>query len=247
MAQIFPYCLKCSSPLLEGTPAVSAHNISVSYPGGIKNALNHISFTIPSGSQVALLGPNGSGKSTLLKTLVGILPLSSGSIKIFGHPIGTCLHEVTYLPQRSEIDWLFPISLHNLVLTGSYIHLGWFKHPKQEHHQRAIEAMKLLGLESLANRQIGHLSVGQQQRALLARALVHNAALLLLDEPFNAVDTETQMIMRSTFKKLKLEGKTLLIATHDKDHLEQDYDDALFIQNGQLVDATIHINQKNKN
>ena len=241
MNATIPYCLKCSKLPLPGTPAILATNISVGYPGGIKNALDHASFSIPQESRVALLGPNGAGKSTLLKTLVGILPLSSGDIQIFGHDINTCLHQVTYLPQRSEIDWSFPISLINLVLTGCYIHLGWFKRPKKEHRQKAIEAMELLGLQDLAHRQIGHLSVGQQQRALLARSLLHNAQLILLDEPFNAVDVETQQIMRSTFDKLKNEGKTLLIATHDREHIEEDYDDALFIQNGKLI-KFIHIN-----
>lgn len=209
-----PYCLRCSKKPIAGTPAIDVKNVSVSYPGGIKNALDHINFTIKIGTRVALLGPNGAGKSTLLKVLSGLLPTSSGIIKIFGHPVGTCFHEVTYLPQRSDIDWNFPISLEKLVLTGCYIHLGWFLGPHKEHFERTKEALKLLGLDQLAHRQIGHLSVGQQQRALLARALVHNAELYLLDEPLNAVDIETQYIIRETFDQLKQAGKTLLLATH---------------------------------
>lgn len=234
-----PYCLRCSKKPIAGTPAVEAKNVSLSYPGGIKNALDHITFTIEIGTCVAILGPNGAGKSTLLKVLSGLLPPSSGFIRIFGHPVGTCFHEVTYLPQRSEIDWNFPISLEKLVLTGCYIHLGWFLSPKKEHFERTHEALKLLGLDPFAQRQIGHLSVGQQQRALLARALVHNAELYLLDEPFNAVDIETQYIISDTFDKLKREGKTLLLATHEKEHSPQVYDNALFIQNGKLIDKSI--------
>lgn len=235
-----PYCLNCSKKPISGTPAVSVKDASVSYPGGSKNALDHINFTIEIGTLVALLGPNGAGKSTLLKMLAGLLPMSSGSIKIFGHPVGTCFHEVTYLPQRSEIDWDFPISLQKLVLTGAYIHLGWFLRPKKEHYQKANEAIRLLGLEPLAKRQIGHLSVGQQQRALLARALVHGAELYLLDEPFNAVDLETQNIMRETFHKLKQSGKTLIVATHDKERIEENYDNAIYIHNGKLI-KMLHI------
>lgn len=236
-----PYCLRCSKKPVAGTPAISAKNVSVSYPGGVRNALNHIGFTVEIGSCVAILGPNGAGKSTLLKILAGLVTPSTGNITVFGHPVGTCFHEVTYLPQRSEIDWDFPISLEKLVLTGCYIHLGWFLRPKKEHYQKTMEAMKLLGIGHLAGRQIGHLSVGQQQRALLARALVHGAELYLLDEPFNAVDVETQLIIRETFDRLKQAGKTLLVATHDKEHIEADYDDAIYIRGGKLIKTT-HIN-----
>ncbi len=234
-----PYCLRCSKKPLPGTPAIEIKNVSANYPGGIRNAIDHITFTIETGTRVALLGPNGSGKSTLLKVLSGLLPPSSGIIKIFGHPVGKCFHEVNYLPQRSEIDWDFPISVEKLVLTGSYIHLGWFLRPKKEHFERVDGALQLLGLNNLAHRQIGQLSVGQQQRALLARALVHNAQLYLLDEPFNAVDIETQIIMRDTFDKLKHAGKTLLIATHEREHIATDYDDALFIENGKLIKQSL--------
>lgn len=240
-----PYCLRCSKKPLNGTPAISAKNVSASYPGGTHNALNHLNFTVEIGSRVAILGPNGAGKSTLLKILAGLVKPSTGTINIFGHPVGTCFHEVTYLPQRSEIDWDFPISLQKLVLTGSYIHLGWFLRPKKEHYQKTAEAMKLLGLEHLANRQIGHLSVGQQQRALLARALVHSAELYLLDEPLNAVDLETQFIIRETFDRLKQAKKTLVVATHDKEHIETDYDDAIFLQDGKLI-SSVHINHSTK-
>lgn len=241
-----PYCLRCSKKPLTGTPAVVAKNISLSYPGGVLNALDHISFSVDTGHRVAILGPNGAGKSTLLKILAGLITPSGGNVRIFGHPVGTCFHEVTYLPQRSEIDWEFPISLQRLVLTGCYIHLGWFLRPKKEHYQKTTEAMKLLGLEHLAERQIGQLSVGQQQRALLARALVHGAELYLLDEPLNAVDLETQSIIRETFDRLKQAGKTLLVATHDREHIETDYDDALFIQDGKLINI-VHLNHsKNK-
>lgn len=236
-----PYCLRCSKKPLPGTPAISVKDLSLSYPGGVRNALNHVGFTIEIGSRVAILGANGAGKSTLLKILAGLIPPSGGSVRIFGHPVGTCFHEVTYLPQRSEIDWDFPISLERLVLTGCYIHLGWFLRPRKADYQKTKEAMRLLGLEHLANRQIGQLSVGQQQRALLARALVHDAELYLLDEPLNAVDLETQSIIRETFDRLKQAGKTLVVATHDREHIETDYDEAIFIQDGKVVNI-VHIN-----
>lgn len=231
-----PYCLRCSKKPLVGTPAVWVNDLCVSYPGGVRNVLNHISFKVEIGSRVAILGANGAGKSTLLKVLAGLMAPSSGTVSVFGHPVGTCFHEVTYLPQRSEIDWSFPITLQKLILTGCYIHLGWFFRPKKLHYERTMEAMKLLGLEHLADRQIGQLSVGQQQRALLARALVHGAELYLLDEPFNAVDIETQSIMRDTFDRLKQAGKTLLVATHDREHIEEDYDAVIFIRDGKLFE-----------
>lgn len=229
-----PYCRHCSKRPSPYPNAIEVGNISVNYPGSAAIILKNISFTIKTGERIALLGSNGAGKSTLLKTLAGILHPLTGSIKVFNHSIKDCLHEITYLPQRSEMDWSFPISLFKLVLTGSYIRLGWFKHPPKEEKKRTFEALKLLGLEELGSRQIDHLSVGQQQRALIARALVHNPALFLLDEPYNAVDSQTEAILRKTFNNLNKEGKTLLIATHKQEHLQEDFDSILYINEGNI-------------
>lgn len=225
-----PYCPHCPETTPQEVLAVDAQNICAAYSRHGPLILDDVSLKVPQGKKVALLGPNGSGKSTLLKIFVDILKPRSGKISIFGHSVGDCHHQVSYLPQRSEIDWLFPISLFKLVLSGSYIHTGWLKKPTKIHHAQTLDALKLLGLEDFQDSLIGHLSVGQQQRALLARALVHNANLFILDEPFNAVDIHTQEIMRKTFNTLQKSGKTILLTTHDQSHLQEDFDIAFLLR-----------------
>jgi ABC-type Mn2+/Zn2+ transport system ATPase subunit len=186
----------------------------------------------------ALVGPNGAGKSTLLKSLVGILKPRSGSIRIYGMPAASCLHRVAYLPQRSEIDWRFPMTVRTMVTTGRYVHLGWLKRPTAEDRRLVEREISRLRLDELADRQIGQLSGGQQQRTILARALVQGADLLLLDEPMNAVDVETRTILAGVLDDLRDAGKTAVIATHDIGRLETDFDGALYLADGREVTAS---------
>lgn len=229
----FPYCTRCKAGKHPGVPAIEVENLTVGYSNN-PQVLNDISFSIPNGVRVALLGHNGAGKSTLLQSLVGLIPIASGDVKICGHPASSGKHLVTYLPQRSVIDWSFPITVFDLALTGSYIYLGWFKRPQKSHKISAINALELLNLLDRKDRLIGELSIGEQQRVLLARALVHSAEVFLLDEPLNAVDQETQAIMQKVFNQMKLEGKTLLMATHDHAHLKEHFDHTLTLKSGKI-------------
>lgn len=205
------------------------------YPGHLEPALEGIWLKVPSGALVALVGPNGAGKSTLLKTLAGLLKPARGQLWILGQERATCYHHVSYLPQRSEIDWNFPISLEELVLLGRYVHLGWFHSPKRKDRELCAWAIAELNLEGLQGRQIGALSGGQQQRALLARALAQDSRILLLDEPLNAVDAETVEIVLKVLDHQKRLGKTILMATHDVDRLETPFDGVLFLHQGRQV------------
>jgi manganese/zinc/iron transport system ATP- binding protein len=144
---------------------------------------------------------------------------------------------VAYLPQRTELDWRFPVNVHRLVLTGRYVHMGWLMRPAREDQRRVSLMLEQLGIEHLAERQIGELSGGQQQRALLARALAQDADLLLLDEPLNAVDAETRAVITHVLHELKRAGKTVLAATHDLGRLEADFDSALYLSEGREVPA----------
>ena len=114
---------------MPGEAAVSVADLTISMTGDDRLALNGVDLTVPIGSRIALVGPNGAGKSTLLKAIVGILRPRSGSINVYGMPVGTCLHRVAYLPQQGEIDWAFPMTVRTLVMTGRYVHLGWLKRP----------------------------------------------------------------------------------------------------------------------
>ncbi|MCC6579060.1 MAG: ATP-binding cassette domain-containing protein, partial [Phycisphaeraceae bacterium] len=183
-------------------------------------------------SAVACSSGTSRGGATLIKAIAGLLPVQSGDIRIFGRGVGQCHHRVCYLAQRSEIDWRFPMDVHRLVMTGRYVHLGWLRHPRKIDEQIVMHTLDQLGIADLARRQIGELSGGQQQRALLARALVQQADLLLFDEPLNAVDVDTRHVFQLVLDQLRLEGKTIVIATHDHGRLDEQYDQVEYLHEG---------------
>jgi manganese/zinc/iron transport system ATP- binding protein len=232
---MFSYSRRVHQDAVPGAPALEVRDLTAAYPGTRRLALKGVSLCVPVGARVALVGHNGAGKSTLLKAVAGLLPARSGSMAIHGNPPGACHHRVAYLPQRGEIDWRFPITLRKLVLTGRYVHLGWFKRPSRQDWHIADEVIDRLGLSALRERQISQLSGGQQQRALLARALAQEAELLLLDEPLNAVDTETRHLMIELLELLRHEQKTVMTATHDLGRLESDFDGALYLADGREI------------
>jgi len=181
---------------------------------------------------VALIGANGAGKSTLLKSIAGLLPILSGDLTVLGHAVGKCHHQVAYLPQHRAIDWDFPINVERFVLTGSYIHLGWFARPGSQQIRAAAVELQRLQLQSLAHHRINELSSGQQQRVLLARTLLHGAELLLLDEPLNTVDTENRTLIMEVLTGLKRMGKTIVTATHELDFGPGFFDAQFRVANG---------------
>ncbi len=236
----FPYqsCATCRDAVREIVPAIEIHELHVAYPDDPdRDALHGVRLRVPAGTHVAVVGPNGSGKSTLLKAIAGAIPPHRGTILVHGQPVAACLHRISYLAQRSEIDWRFPVDVTGLVKTGRYVHLGWFARPGRDDDRRVYAALDRLGIADLARRQIGQLSGGQQQRALLARALVQDADVFLLDEPLNAVDAETRERVGEVLTDLRRAGKTVLVATHDVGRLEVDYDAALFLSDGRAVPA----------
>jgi manganese/zinc/iron transport system ATP- binding protein len=231
----FPYSSGRHADPVIGAPSLLTEDIVVGYPGALTPALRGVNLEIRSGTCTALVGPNGSGKSTLLKAVAGLLPVVSGSIRVYGNCVGACHHRVAYLPQRGEIDWAFPISVERLVLTGRYVHLGWLRLPSTRDKDIASASIRRLGLSGLATQKIGNLSGGQQQRALLARALAQEADLLLLDEPFNAVDASTQDTIYDAMRNLRQQGKTLIVATHDLSRLTGAFDMAVYLKAGKLI------------
>lgn len=233
----FPYRRHKHRHDRHDAPALSVNDVTVRYVGSNRIALDHVSLDVSQAMRVALVGPNGAGKSTLLKSVAGLLPVASGTIHVFGEPARACHHHKAYLPQRGDVDWRFPITLERLVTTGRYGRLGWFRRPAEEDHQAVCQVLDRLQLGDLKDRQIGRLSGGQQQRALLARALVQNAQLLLLDEPLNAVDAETKEIVCRVITELKEQGKTVIAATHDLSRLASDFDQVVFLEQGQRVPA----------
>ena len=230
-----PYSRGRHAEPVDGAPALLTEALCVAYPGAQCPALRGVGVRILCGTCTALVGPNGSGKSTLLKAVAGLLPVASGRVRVHGNPVGACHHRVAYLPQRGEIDWGFPISVERLVLTGRYVHLGWLSWPGRRDREIASAALDRLGLSDLAGQQIGKLTAGQQQRALLARALAQEADLLLLDEPFNAVDARTQETIYEAMRSLRDQNKTLVVATHDLSRLAGAFDATVHLQGGEVI------------
>lgn len=197
-------------------------------------ALTNIDFSITCGHTVALMGPNGAGKSTLIKSLAGLMKPESGNILWNGRPLRETPGEIAYLPQRSDVDWSFPITVRGMVETGRYPALGLWK--KFALHDREIveKSLHVLGLEDLAERQISELSGGQQQRAFLARALAQEAHVLLLDEPFTGLDAPACESLGHLLDALAGEGR-LVIASHHDLHTASDIFDTVLLLNRDLI------------
>ena len=235
---ILSYCRHNHSHPDAKAPALEVRDLTAGYAGEERPALKGINLSVPMGASVALVGANGAGKSTLFKAVSGLLPLRCGTVRVFGHHLGECHQRVVYLPQRSEIDWQFPISVLELVLTGRYVYAGWFLRTGRNDERLALEALAQLDAADLAGRQISKLSGGQQQRVLIARALAQNADLLLLDEPLNAVDANTRHTIAQVLDAIKKQGKTVIMATHYFDSQDKRYDGAIYLKDGEQVTDT---------
>ncbi|MCS7173283.1 MAG: metal ABC transporter ATP-binding protein [Armatimonadetes bacterium] len=207
--------------------AIEVRNLTVSYRG--QPALRNVSFQIEPGLLVGLVGPNGAGKSTLLKALVGLAVPDTGSVRIFGQPAPQARRLVAYVPQRSEVDWDYPIVVEEVVLMGRFVHLGLIRRPRFEDRQLSRKALQQVGMEGFADRQIGQLSGGQQQRVFLARALAQEARVLLLDEPFVGVDAATEETIYALLRRLQQEGRTVVVATHDLSRAQTAFDRLLLL------------------
>lgn len=201
--------------------AVKADGLNINF--GKLSILWDLSFEIPKGVMIGLLGPNGAGKSTLLKAALNLVKPLSGKITLSGN--------IAYVPQRETVDWDFPITAEEVVLMGRYGKLGLFGRPKRADRIAAKQALEQVGMSEYAGRQISQLSGGQQQRLFIARALVQNADLFLLDEPFAGVDLATEKAIIDLLRKQKEIGKTILIVHHDLPSVEEYFDWALIINN----------------
>lgn len=199
-----------------------------------KPVLWDISIELPPGKLVGVIGPNGAGKSTLIKAVLDLVPAASGRVLVFGKPYRKNRHRVGYVPQRESVDWDFPVSAVDVVAMGLYGRIGWCLPVTKKYRRIALEALDRVGIADLANRQISHLSGGQQQRTFLARALVQNADLYLMDEPFAAVDAATERAIVEILQELRHAGKTMVIVHHDL-HTVPEYFDHVILLNMRVV------------
>ncbi len=239
VSKLFEYGKACNTPAIADTPSLQVEGVSYTYPNLQHPVLDNISITIHPTERVALVGPNGAGKSTLIKLIAGLEKLQTGSIEVYGNPADACKHRITLVPQRSEIDWRFPVTVRDVVMMGRYAHLGWVKRPKREDYEIVAYALERLEITNLADRQVGDLSGGQQQRVMLARAIAHDADLFLLDEPLNHVDIATQELIFHLLEEMCDEGRTAIVSTHDLGLLPQHFCRAIFLDHHVIADGEV--------
>jgi manganese/zinc/iron transport system ATP- binding protein len=214
------------------TTPLSIYDLTVAYHR--KPVIWDVEFDIPAGSLVGVVGPNGAGKSTLLKAAMDLIPRASGRVSVFGKTYRQNRQRVGYVPQREGVDWDFPVNALDVVTMGLYGKIGWCSPVRPSHRRAAMEALSRVGIAELAKRQISQLSGGQQQRTFLARALVQDADLYLMDEPFAAVDAATEKAVVEILREMKSEGKTSVVIHHDLQTVP-DYFDYVILLNMRVV------------
>ena len=210
--------------------AIEIKNLTVAYGENI--ALEDFNLDVEIGSLMALVGPNGAGKSTLIKTILKFLKQITGEIKI-------SKKSLAYVPQRNSVDWDFPTTLFDVVEMGCYGRVGLFKRVNKEEKVKVLKAIEQVGMLDFKDRQISELSGGQQQRTFIARALVQEADIYLMDEPFQGVDSTTEKSIVDILKKLKSEGKTLLVVHHDLQTVPTYFESVTFINKSVIASGKI--------
>jgi manganese/zinc/iron transport system ATP- binding protein len=205
-----------------GPRAIEVRDLTVAYR--YKPVLWDVDLDVPSGVLMAIVGPNGAGKTTLIKAILGLVKPAAGHTLIYGKPYEQQRRMVGYVPQRGSVDWDFPTSVLDVVMMGRYGALGWIRRPGRKEREHALEALEKVGMHDYADRQISQLSGGQQQRVFLARALVQDAQIYFMDEPFQGVDATTERAIVLLLQDLRAEGKTVVCVHHDLQTVPEYFD-----------------------
>jgi len=208
-------------------PALEVEGLTLSWDR--TPVVKDVSFALPPGRIVGVLGPNGAGKSTMLKGILGLMPRDRGEVRAFGKALNKVRGRVVYVPQRSAVDWDFPVTVNDVVLMGRYGHLGLLGRLRANDRAIADDAMERMAIADLRDRQISELSGGQQQRVFLARALAQQGDLLLMDEPLVGVDARTEAVIIDLLRAERDAGKTVLIVNHDLNTAREYFDDLLLL------------------
>jgi manganese/zinc/iron transport system ATP- binding protein len=211
----------------DNQKAVEVTDLTVAYRE--KPVLWDVDLDVPAGVLMAIVGPNGAGKSTLIKSILGLIESSAGTVRIYGKPYREQRRLVGYVPQRGSVDWDFPTNALDVVMMGLYGKLGWVRRPGGKEREQAMDSLHNVGMADLADRQISQLSGGQQQRVFLARALVQDAQVYFMDEPFAGVDATTERAIITLLRELRTAGKTVLVVHHDLHTLETYFDWAMLL------------------
>ncbi|UMZ74259.1 metal ABC transporter ATP-binding protein [Natranaerofaba carboxydovora] len=207
--------------------AVEVQDLCVSYYGN--RVLDKINLDIPLKQIVGIVGPNGAGKSTLIKAAMGLIPIEEGKVRFFGQPASKSYKRVAYVPQHSDIDHSFPVTVQNVVMMGRYPYLSLMKRPDKKDYEAVNKSLEMVGLVNIKDKQIGELSGGQTQRVFLARALAQDSNLLFLDEPFVGIDITSEEIITGLLKELRNSGKTILVVHHDLSKADNFFDSVVLL------------------
>ena len=203
-------------------PAIEVTDLTAVYHE--QPVLWDIDLTVPAGVLMAIVGPNGAGKTTLIKAILGLIPPVAGQVLVQGQPYKDRREAVAYVPQRGSVDWDFPTNVLDVIEMGRYGAVGWLRRPGRAERERALQALRQVGMEEFAERQISQLSGGQQQRVFLARALAQDADIYLMDEPFQGVDATTDRAIISLLRELRSAGKTVVAVHHDLQTVPEYFD-----------------------
>lgn len=207
--------------------AIKIQDLTVAYKE--KPVLWDIDAEIPKGVLLAIVGPNGAGKTTLIKSMLNLIEKASGKVFFLDKKYEDVRKKIAYVPQRNSVDWEFPATVLEVVLMGTYGRLGWIKRPGKKEKEEARQALEKVGMSEFESRHISQLSGGQQQRVFLARALVQDAEIYLMDEPFVGVDAVTEKAIVALLKELRQTGKTVLVVHHDLQSVESYFDWVLLL------------------
>lgn len=202
--------------------AIEVTDLTVAYRD--KPVLWDVDMEVPAGILMAIVGPNGAGKTTLIKSILGLVKPAAGQVLVYDKSYAEQRHLVGYVPQRGSVDWDFPTSVLDVVMMGRYGALGWLKRPGPSERAAALDALDKVGMRPFAERQISQLSGGQQQRVFLARALVQDAQLYFMDEPFQGVDATTERAIVILLQELRSAGKTVVVVHHDLQTVPEYFD-----------------------
>jgi manganese/zinc/iron transport system ATP- binding protein len=209
-------------PMETRSNAVDIMDLTVAYRE--QPVLWDVDLEVPEGVLMAIVGPNGAGKSTLIKTILGLIQPAAGQVRIYGEPYAQQRQLVGYVPQRGSVDWDFPTNALDVVTMGLYRRIGWVRRPGRAERELAMDSLEKVGMADFADRQISQLSGGQQQRVFLARALVQDAQIYFMDEPFAGVDATTERAIIALLRELRGAGKTVVVVHHDLQTVEEYFD-----------------------
>jgi len=205
-----------------GALAIQVTDLTVAYRH--KPVLWDVDLEVPNGVLLAIVGPNGAGKTTLMRSILGLVRPAAGTVRVLERAPRQQSRLIAYVPQRGSVDWDFPATVLDTVIMGTYGALGWVRRPGRQERDRARDALARVGMEAFERRQISQLSGGQQQRVFLARALVQDARIYLMDEPFQGVDATTERAIVGLLRELRTQGRTVVAVHHDLQTVAEYFD-----------------------